>query len=93
MKDLKISKKKPSFPVSHKLNEYLKEYKRDIKIPIFYDDLLRFQGSVVVYDKNDEDTLWIRVYYNDFERESIDLSLKKSIPLYILMVMKRQSLF
>jgi len=77
MKDLKISKKKPSFPVSHKLNEYLKEYKRDIKIPIFYDDLLRFQGSVVVYDKNDEDTLWIRVYYNDFERESIDLSLKK----------------
>ena len=77
MKDLKISKKKPSFPVSHQLNEYLREYKRDIKIPIFYDDLLRFQGSVVVYDKNDEDTLWIRVYYNDFERESIDLSLKK----------------
>ena len=28
MKDLKISKKKPSYPVSDKLNEYLKEYKR-----------------------------------------------------------------
>ena len=77
MKDLKISKKKPSYPVSDKLNEYLKEYKRDIKIPIVYDDLLRFQGSIVVYDKNDEDTLWIRVYYNDFERADIDLSLKK----------------
>ena len=77
MKDLKISKKKPSFPVTARLNDYLKEYKRDIEIPIFYDDLLRFQGSIVVYDKDDNDTLWIRVYYNDFERADIDLSLKK----------------
>ena len=77
MKDLKISKKKPSFPISDKLNTYLTEYNRNIRIPIFYYDLLRFQGSVVVYDKHDNDTLWIRVYYNEFEREDIDLSLKK----------------
>lgn len=77
MDDLKISKKKTSYPVSDKLNTYLSEYNRNIRIPIFYDDLLRFQGSVVVYDKNDEDTLWIRVYYSQFEREEIDLSLKK----------------
>lgn len=77
MDDLKISKKKPSYTVSDKLNTYLSEYNRNIRIPIFYDDLLRFQGSVVVYDKNDEDTLWIRVYYSQFEREEIDLSLKK----------------
>ena len=77
MDDLKISKKKPSYPVSVKLNTYLSEYNRNIRIPIFYDDLLRFQGSVVVYNKNDEDTLWIRVYYSQFEREEIDLSLKK----------------
>ena len=77
MKDLKISKKKPSFPISGKLNTYLTEYNRNLRIPIFYDDLLRFQGSVVVYDKHDNDTLWTRVYYNEFERENIDLSLKK----------------
>jgi hypothetical protein len=77
MKDLKISKKKPSFPVTTKLHSYLSEYNRNIKFPIFYEDLLRFQGSVVVYDKNGEDSLWIRVYYNEFEREDIDLSLKK----------------
>ena len=77
MQDLKISKRKPSYPVSNKLHEYLTRYNRNVRIPIFYDDLLRFQGSVVVYDKNDEDTLWIRVYYNEFEREEIDLSLKK----------------
>ncbi|NMH86478.1 hypothetical protein [Flavivirga algicola] len=77
MQDLKISKRKPSYPVTAKLHDYLTIYDRNTKIPIFYDDLLRFQGSVVVYDKEDNDTLWIRVYYNEFEREEIDSSLKK----------------
>jgi len=77
MDDLKISKKKPSYPISEKLHDYLQEYNRNIRLPIFYDDLLRFQGAVEVYDKNDEDTLWIRVYYNEFERQEIDLSLKR----------------
>lgn len=75
--DIKISKRKPSYPVSDKLNIYLSRYKRNVRIPIFYEDLLRFQGSIVVYDEDDNDTLWIRVYYNEFEREDIDLSLKK----------------
>ncbi|MUU78123.1 hypothetical protein [Winogradskyella endarachnes] len=75
--DLKISKKKPTYPVSEKLDAYLTHYRRNINLPIYYDDLLRFQGSIVVYDKNDVDTLWVRVYYNDYERDEIDLSLKK----------------
>lgn len=77
MDDLKISKRKPSYPISKKLHNYLQVYHRNTRLPIFYDDLLRFQGSVVVYDKNDEDTLWVRVYYNEFERAEIDLSLKQ----------------
>jgi len=72
-----MSKKKPAFPVNEMLNAYLKNYKRDIKISIYYEDLLRFQGSVTVYDKNDEDTLWIRTYYSDSDRAEIDMSLKK----------------
>jgi hypothetical protein len=72
-----MSQKKPAFPINHLLNEYLIKNSRNIKIPIFYDDLLRFQGSVVVYDKNDEDTLWVRTYYSDSERQEIDLNLKK----------------
>ncbi len=72
-----ISKKKPSFPINKKLYDYLSEYNRNIKIPIFYDDLLRFSGSVIVYDKNDHDTLWVRVYYPEFEQAEIALSLKK----------------
>ena len=46
-----------------------------MEIPISYDDLLRFQGSVVVYDEKDNDTLWSRVYYSDSELKEIDYSL------------------
>lgn len=77
MNDLKMSTKKPSYPISKKLNAYLDEYNRNIRNSINYDDLLRFQGSVTVYDKDDNDTLWIRVYYSEFDREEIDLSLKR----------------
>ncbi|WP_420400362.1 hypothetical protein [Flagellimonas sp.] len=72
-----MSKKKPAYPVNKKLDVYLDRYSRKIEIPIFYEDLLRFAGSVVVYDADGEDTLWVRVYYSDFDREEIDLSLKK----------------
>ncbi len=72
-----MSKKKPAYPVNEKLDAYLDHYNRKIEIPIFYEDLLRFSGSVVVYDANEEDTLWIRVYYPEFERKEIDDSLKK----------------
>ena len=77
-----MSKKKPSFPVEEKLKAYLDEYNRLSQIPISYDDLLRFSGSVAVYDKNDEDTLWVRVYYNEFEREEIDLQLKRVYSIF-----------
>lgn len=72
-----MSKKKPSFPINEGLNTYLERYNRKTKIPVSYDDLLRFSGSIVVYDHNDEDTLWVRCYYPDYEREDIDSSLKK----------------
>ncbi len=72
-----MSKKKPAYPVSDKLDGYLERYNRKIEIPIFYEDLLRFSGSIAVEDADGEDTLWVRVYYSDFDREEIDLSLKK----------------
>jgi len=73
----KISLKKPTYPIIKPLYNYLTEYGRNIIIPIFYEDLLRFSGSVEVFDENDNDTMWIRVMYPDHERENIDLSLKK----------------
>ncbi len=72
-----MSRKKPAYPVSAALDAYLEQYNRKIEIPILYEDLLRFAGSVAVYDRNDEDTLWVRVYYSDSDREEIDRGLKR----------------
>ncbi|PHQ56214.1 MAG: hypothetical protein COC16_03630 [Lutibacter sp.] len=77
MEEKLISKKKPAYPINEQLYNYLTKYNRNIMIPVFYEDLLRFTGGVEVYDKNDEDTLWIRVYYAEHERDEIDLSLMK----------------
>ncbi len=72
-----ISKKKPAYPITDMLLKYLTRHGRTIKIPIYYDDLLRFQGSVSVFDKNGKDTLWVSVYYSEYETEEINQSLKK----------------
>lgn len=72
-----MSKKKPTYPITEALAAYLTKYSRTIKIPIYYDDLLRYQGSVTVYDAHGNDSLWIQVYYSDSERKEIELSLKQ----------------
>lgn len=77
MNDGEILFKKPTYPINNSLADYLKRFDRISKVPIYYDDLLRFSGFINVYDKQEEDTLWIRVYYNEFERIEIDLTLKK----------------
>ncbi|MUP46311.1 hypothetical protein E0K83_11210 [Gramella sp. BOM4] len=77
MEEKLMSKKKPAFPVNDRFSRYLGKYNRNTKIPVFYDDLLRFSGSIVVYDQHDEDTFWVRCYYPDHERVEMDKSLKK----------------
>ncbi|MFD1095360.1 hypothetical protein [Salegentibacter chungangensis] len=77
MEEKLMSRKKPSFPINERFNRYLAKYNRNTKIPVFYDDLLRFSGSIVVYDQHEEDTFWVRCYYPDHERTEIDNSLKQ----------------
>lgn len=72
-----ISKKKPAFPITELLFNYLTDQGRNIKIPIFYDDLLRFQGAVEIFDDQGNDTLWISCYFAEHERDEIELSLKQ----------------
>lgn len=77
MNEKLISKKKPAFPISELLSNYLTAQGRNIKIPVFYDDLLRFQGAVEVFDNDGKDTLWISCYYAEHERDEIIHSLKQ----------------
>ena len=77
MSDSSVLFKKPSYPINEALFDYLDRYDRISDVSFCYDDLLRFSGAISVFDKNDVDTLWARVYYNEFERNEIDLNLKK----------------
>ncbi|MFT4699123.1 MAG: hypothetical protein ACI9SJ_002285 [Flavobacteriaceae bacterium] len=77
MNEKLISKKKPAYPITDALSNYLTKHGRNIKIPVYYDDLLRFQGGVEIYDKKGNDTLWLSTYYTEQESKEIKLSLKK----------------
>src|SRR5690606_30707527 len=56
--DVKISRKKPIYPVGTGLSKYLRIYQRDAKLPLSYRDLLEFVETVPVMDKNGNDTFW-----------------------------------
>jgi hypothetical protein len=73
----KISKKKPFFPVNEDLRQYLIYYGRGIDLPVKYDDLLHFNASVPVYDKNGHDTLWETALYRPADAKQIHEGLKQ----------------
>ena len=68
-------KKKPFFPVSHTLRKYLKNHGRLKKLPIAYDDLMKYDGSFPYYNKQGKDTLWETVHFNPLSTEKIHQSL------------------
>ncbi|HEY4109023.1 hypothetical protein [Puia sp.] len=72
----KPSRKKPIFPVTDNLRNYLKQHGREVKLPVSYRDLLlHITYSVPLRDKNQQDTLWETALYDmrhwDFIREGL----------------------
>ncbi len=65
------SRKKYFYPINGNLKAYLAKYNRDLKLNVQYTDLLRFQMSVPLMDKNGRDTLWQSVYYDQFEMDEL----------------------
>ena len=77
MKDVKIAFRKPIFPVSEALQQYLEKYNRTTKIKFLYEDLLRFSDNVRILDKDGKDTLWLGVLYSEYEFKEIEANLNK----------------
>ncbi len=71
-----ITKKKIPFRINGILRKYLTKYGREMALPIQYEDLLRFDNAISLYDKFGKDTLWKTVFYPPNELESIYESLK-----------------
>lgn len=72
-----ISKKKPQFQIIDPLRKYLRKYSREIKVPISYSDLVRFNGAIPIYDINGKDTLWESVMYAQADMADIHMALKQ----------------
>ncbi len=70
-------KKKLQFEIIPELRKYLKVYSREMKVPISYADLSRFNYSVPIYDKNNVDTLWQSVMYEPSEIKSTHEGLRQ----------------
>ncbi len=69
--------KKPIFPVSDQLRNYLIATNREIDVPIGYHDLLRFNSSLTLFDKKGTDTLWETLIYSESDRQYIHEDLRK----------------
>ena len=76
-KDVKIEYRKPIYPIIPELMEYLEKYNRTTMTSVFYDDLMRFSGYISLEDKDGNDTLWLRVYYPEFEQKEIENNLNQ----------------
>ena len=71
------SKKKVPFKISKALRFYLDEYSRSIKLPVKYEDMLRFNTSIPLLDNQGNDTLWRTVFYSDTETDEIYDGLRR----------------
>lgn len=58
-----ISRRKATYPISASLRHYLYHFGRQSDIPLVYDDLHRFVGSVPYENPEGEETLWLTVQY------------------------------
>ncbi|TVR68975.1 MAG: hypothetical protein EA427_09500 [Spirochaetaceae bacterium] len=72
---VKISKKKPIFPIAALLAEYLEHVGRTAPFTLQYEDLLGYQEGFPLQDKNGEDSLWDWVIYPQQEWERLTQQL------------------
>jgi hypothetical protein len=71
-----ISRKKIPYKINATLHQYLKKYGRERELPLKYKDLLRFDNSIALLDKNNNDTLWETVFYPPSDISEIYENLK-----------------
>lgn len=73
-----ISKKKEIYPISDFFASYLARYDRLQNEGVRYEDLLRFDKSIPLYDEQGEDTLWSTVFYPPTEQQELHDALRLS---------------
>lgn len=70
--------KKDLFPVSERLQKYLSQYGRDIKLPVEYKDLLNYRHTTALRNKKGKLTHWETAIYDLKEMEFLKEGLIKT---------------
>ena len=66
-----ISRKKRIYAARQAFAAYLAQYDRCVKLPVRYDDLLRYEQAIPLYDKAGRDTLWVSVLYSAQDQREV----------------------
>jgi len=69
--------KKPLFPISDSLKNYLLETHRYTDLPIRYQDVLQNTTAITLYDKVGKDILWETLLYSESDRQYVHEALRK----------------
>ena len=77
-----IQQKKQFYPVSGRLRNYLSQYKREISLPVQYENLLQSVDSYPLMNESNEDTLWQTMVYDQHYGKEIFEGLKQ---IYVLL--------
>ena len=72
-----ISRRKNQYPIQQLLRQYLHRFGRYSDIPLVYDDLVRFTGSVPYEDPTGKETLWQSVMYSPEDMADLKPKLTK----------------
>jgi hypothetical protein len=78
-----IERKKPLYPVLAPLRGYLRSVGREIKLPIGYNELRRYEGILPVLDRNGKETLWNTVLLRPAEIHEVHEKLVETYQLLI----------
>lgn len=68
--------RKPTYPVSNSLRNYLRVTNREIDVPISYQELMHANSTLALLDKKGKDTLWETMVYAESDRQFIHEGLR-----------------
>ncbi len=75
-------KRKRFFSINDRFREYLHIFHRSITLPVYYEDLLKYEDSFPLVDTNGEDTLWQTLIYEQQYGREIYEGLKR---IYVIL--------
>ncbi len=71
------TRRKPSYPISAPLRDYLQRFRRERQLPVTYERLRGFHEAIPLVDADGRSTLWESVVYHAADMTALNDDLKK----------------